>query len=135
MAIKKCNQRLTNLDNSTSALRSKMYKATNELQQLSKSTLKKTKGAIYERDGKFYSKWTTIPAKLISEFQTVKESPLQVYLEMRNLAVVNPEKITHDAATKLIRRYKEALPNDALRAPVKEYYTKRLEELRYDSVD
>ena len=113
-------------------MRSKLLKATNDLTQLSKTALKKTKGAIYERNGKYFSKWTTIPAKLIAEFQTIKENPLNVYLELRNLAVTYPETITHEKATKLIRRYKEALPNDALRVLVKDYFTKRLEELRLE---
>ena len=128
--MKKCLERIKTLDSNLSVLRTKLVKATNDLNQLSKNSLKKTQGAIYKRDNKYFAKWTVIPSKLIAEFQTMKENPKHVYLELRNLAVVNPEKITHENATKLIRRYKDALPNDSLRAPVKEYFTKRLEELR-----
>ena len=60
----------------------------------------------------------------------MKECPVQVYREMRNAVVTNPEKITHDYAMKLIRRYKEALPDDTARNVVKEYLTRRLEEIR-----
>ena len=49
---------------------------------------------------------------------------------MRQAVITNPEKITHDYAMKLIRRYKEALPDDTARNIVKEYLTRRLEELR-----
>ena len=85
---------------------------------------------IYSREGRYYSKWTTIPASLISEFQALKECPVQIYREMRQVVVTNPEKLTHDYALKLIRRYKEALPDDTARNIVKEYLTRRLEELR-----
>ena len=68
----------------------------------------------------------------MAEFQTHKDCPLQVYRDLRSLAVVTPEKISHDAATKLIRRYKEALPNTPPMVIAKAYYDKRLEELRYD---
>ena len=104
--------------------------ATNQLAQLSKNAQKKTKGVVYQRDGKFYSKWTIIPAQLIAEFQTLKDDPVQVYRELRNLVVTNPEKVTHENFTKLIRRYKEALPNSLVGNLLKEYYNRRLEELR-----
>ena len=118
------------MDDSTSALRTKLLNATNQHAQLTKNAAKKTKGAVYVRDGKYYSKWTTIPAKIIAEFQTDKENPLQVYLELRNLVVGTPERTNHDQIVKLIRRYRDALPDDPARNLAKEYYSKRLEELR-----
>ena len=121
------------LDDSTAQLRSRLLTATNQLAQLSKNATKKTKGVVYQRDGKFYSKWTIIPAQLIAEFQTLKDDPVQVYRELRNLVVTNPEKVTHENVTKLIRRYKEALPNTMVGNLLKEYYNRRLEELRHSS--
>ena len=88
-------------------------------------------GGVYCRDGKYYARWTTIPAKLIAEFQTTKDDPLAVYRELRNIVVNTPERASHENTTKLLRRYKDALPNDAPRTVVKECITKRLEELRF----
>ena len=120
------------LDDSTSGLRSKLLMATNQLAQLAKNATKKTKGQIYQRDGKYYSKWTIIPAQLIAEFQTQKDDPIQVYREFRNLVVTNPEKVNHENVTKFVRRYKEALPNTLVGNLFKEYFNRRLEELRID---
>ena len=106
--------------------------ATNQLAQLAKNATKKTKGLIYQRDGKYYSKWTIIPAQLIAEFQTQKDDPIQVYREFRNLVVTNPEKVNHENVTKFVRRYKDALPNTLVGNLFKEYYNRRLEELRID---
>ena len=118
------------LEDSNSSLRSKLLLATNQLAQLSKNSLKKTKGVIYQRDGKYYAKWGVIPAQLIAEFQTQKDDPVQVYRDFRNLVVTNPEKVNHDNVTKFARRYKEALPNTLAGNLFREYYNRRLEELR-----
>ena len=133
MALKKCSEKLKKLDDSASSLRIRLLNATNQVNQLtSKSAAKKARsGAVYVRDGRYYAKWTTIPAKLIAEFQADKEPPIQIYLELRNMVINTPEKITHDFVVKTIRRYRDALPDDQPRILVKEYCSRRLEELRY----
>lgn len=121
---------MKSLEDSTSGLRSKLLTTTNQLAQLSKNASKKTKGLIYQRDGKYYAKWSIIPAQLIAEYMTQKDDPVQVYREFRNLVVTNPDKVNHENVTKFVRRYKEALPNNLVGNLFKEYYNRRLEELR-----
>ena len=125
-----CVSALKSLEEGIVGVRNKVLNLTDQLGRVSKNSLKKTKGVIYQRNNEYYAKWTTIPAKLIAEFQATKECPLQVYREMRQAVITNPEKLSHDYAIKLIRRYKEALPDDTARSIVKEYLTRRLEELR-----
>ena len=125
----KCAAAIKTAEDSVQTLRTKLLTSTNQLSNLTKTAVKKTKGVVYQRNGEYYAKWTTIPAKLISEFQALKECPVQVYREMRQAAISNAEKLTHDYAVKLIRRYREALPDDTARQIVKEYLGKRLEEL------
>ena len=85
---------------------------------------------MYKRDTSYYSRWTNIPAKLISEYQAVKEDPKAIYRDMRYCTIQEPETITHARAVKLIRRYKEALPDSMGLRVVKGYLQTRLEELR-----
>lgn len=85
---------------------------------------------VYKRNNEYYSRWTNIPAKIISEYQATKEDPKAIYRDMRYCTIQEPEKLTHAHAVKLIRRYKEALPDGPGLLVAKQYLQVRLEELR-----
>lgn len=113
-----------------SKLRSTLLAATNHLNQLSKTSAKKQKGIVYKRNNEYYSRWTNIPAKIIAEYQAIKEDPKAIYRDLRYCTIQEPEKLTHAHAVKLIRRYKEALPDGPGLFVAKQYLQVRLEELR-----
>ena len=85
---------------------------------------------VYKRNNEYYSRWTNIPAKIISEFQATKEDPKAIYRDLRYCTIQEPEKLTHAHAVKLIRRYKDALPEGPGIQVAKQYLQIRLEELR-----
>ena len=126
----RCVDKLKNKDDEISKLRSSLLAATNHLNQLSKNSTKKQKGIVYKRNNEYYSRWTNIPAKIISEYQATKEDPKAIYRDMRYCTIQEPEKLTHAHAVKLIRRYKEALPDGPGLLVAKQYLQIRLEELR-----
>ena len=114
-----------------SKLRTAVLSATHQLETLStKTSKKKQKNLVYQRNGRFYTRWTNVPAKIISEFQATKECPKTIYRDMRYCTIQEPEKLTHAHAVKLIRRYKDSLPDDPGLLVAKSFYLARLEELR-----
>ena len=122
--------KLKEKEDEISKLRSTLLSATNHLSQLSKNSAKKQKGIVYKRNNEYYARWTNIPAKIIAEFQATKEDPKAIYRDLRYCTIQEPEKLTHAHAVKLIRRYKEALPEGPGLLVAKQYLQIRLEELR-----
>ena len=114
-----------------SKLRSAVLSASHQLETLStKSSKKKQKNHVYLRNGRYYTRWTNVPAKIIADYQAVKECPKTIYRDMRYCTIHEPEKLTHAHAVKLIRRYKDSLPDDPGLLVAKSFYMARLEELR-----
>ena len=114
-----------------SRLRTAVLSATHQLETLAtKTSKKKQKNHVYQRNGRFYSRWTNVPAKIIADFQATKECPKTIYRDMRYCTIHEPEKLTHAHAVKLIRRYKESLPDDPGLLVAKSFFLARLEELR-----
>ena len=114
-----------------SKLRTSVLSASHQLDTLSsKSSKKRQKNHVYLRNGRYYTRWTNVPAKIIAEFQATKECPKTIYRDMRYCTIQEPEKLTHAHAVKLIRRYKEALPDDPGLLVAKSFFMARLEELR-----
>ena len=114
-----------------SKLRTAVLSASHQLETLStKTSKKKQKNHVYQRNGRFYTRWTNVPAKIIADYQATKECPKTIYRDMRYCTIQEPEKLTHAHAVKLIRRYKDSLPDDPGLLVAKSFYMARLEELR-----
>ena len=128
--MERCQSKLKTKEDEVSRLRSSLLTATNQLNQLSKTSAKKQRGTVYMRNDRYFSRWTHVPAKLIAEFQASREEPKTVYLEMRHCALIEPEKLSHNQVVKLIRRYREALPETPSMTVAKAFFAIRLEELR-----
>ena len=123
--------KLKGKEDEMSRLRTAVLSASHQLETLStKNSKKKQKNHVYLRNGRFYTRWTNVPAKIIADYQATKECPKTIYRDMRYCTIHEPEKLTHAHAVKLIRRYKDSLPDDPGLLVAKSFYLARLEELR-----
>ena len=90
----------------------------------------KKERTVYNRGDMWFTKWKCMPKSIMGEFQDSREDPIQVYRLLKLAIVDEPEKVDHDKIVKLLKRYKEALPERADLNPSKKYMDKRILQLQ-----
>ena len=101
-----------------------------QLSMQSKVDSMKKDRTVYNRGEMWFTKWKAIPKNIMGKYQDSREDPVQVYRLLKLAIVDEPEKADHEKIVKLIKRYHDALPEDADLAVSRSYLTVRLAELQ-----
>ena len=90
----------------------------------------KKERAVYNRGEMWFTKWKSMPKDLMGKYQDSREDPVQVYRLLKNAIVDEPERVEHDRIVKLLKRYREALPETVELNPPRKYLDGRIRELQ-----
>ena len=95
-------------------------------QAASKGT--KRKGAEIKKVGdQYYQHWTTPPQALAAQYQADRAKPKDVYLQIRHIAIEEPETIEHGKMVRKLKMYRDAIPDKPAEEVMKKFITNRLE--------
>ena len=108
----------------TTKLRLEMSRA----QTATKGT-KKKHAEIKKSGDQYFQTWTTPPQCLAAQYQADRAKPKDVYLQIRHVAVEEPETIEHGKMVRKLKMYREAIPDKPAEEVMKKFITNRLEIL------
>ena len=133
MAIKAAKRQVETYEQTIEAARDKITKTSSSLSQYLKTQPKTKDSSVFVSgdtgEERFMARWSVLPTQLMGKFQDQKEDPLLVYRELRRWLVDKPTQINHSHLTRLITRYRDALPDTPVYQVAKDFYAKKLEEL------
>ena len=70
-----------------------------------------------------------MPKSLMGKFQDSREDPKQVYRQLKVALVDEPEKVDHERILKLLKRYRDALPETMEMNTARKYLNLRITEI------
>ena len=95
-------------------------------QAASKGT--KKKGAEIKKVGdQYYQHWSTPPQSLAAQYQADRAKPKDVYLQIRHIAIEEPETIEHSKMVRKLKMYRDAIPDKPAEEVMKKFITNRLD--------
>ena len=123
-ALKKAKTDRDHNRSGTTRLRLEMSRA----QTAAKGT-KKKQSEIKKSGDQYFQTWTTPPQCLAAQYQADRAKPKDVYLQIRHVAVEEPETIEHGKMVRKLKMYREAIPDKPSEEVMKKFITNRLELL------
>ena len=108
----------------TTKLRLEMSRA-----QSATKGIKKKNAEIKKSGDQYFQTWTTPPQCLAAQYQADRAKPKDVYLQIRHVAVEEPETIEHGKMVKKLKIYRDSIPDKPAEEVMKKFITNRLEIL------
>ena len=108
----------------TTKLRLEMSRA-----QSATKGIKKKNAEIKKSGDQYFQTWNTPPQCLAAQYQADRAKPKDVYLQIRHVAVEEPETIEHGKMVKKLKIYRDSIPDKPAEEVMKKFITNRLEIL------
>ena len=107
----------------TTKLRVEMSRA----QAASQSSSKTKKSEIKKVGDRFWQTWTSLPQSLAAKYQADRAKPTDVYLQIRHVAVEEPETIEHQKMVRKLKQYRDSIPDKPSEDVMRKFINNRLE--------
>ena len=107
----------------TTKLRLEMSRA----QSASKTSSKAKKSEIKKVGDRYWQTWTSLPTALAGKYQADRAKPTDVYLQIRQVCIDEPETIDHQKMVKKLKMYRDSIPDKPSEDVMRKFINNRLE--------